>query len=161
MFNISNFNFSLIHLFSWSGLIDSNILLNDLFQVPNLKTGKMEPLITALTEYEEEQFRNMLKRLHTIFQVIFKRSSESFIANTDRTRSNFIFLNMNAQTAEILDAFPRNPVLSGFSLARALHGSSSNDFCVSSSSLSLAYKMWMWSKFRNARNAGFQTRSRQ
>lgn len=58
----------LIHLFSWSGLIDTNILLQDLFQVPNLKTGRMEPLISALTQEEEDQFKNMLSRIHTVFQ---------------------------------------------------------------------------------------------
>lgn len=58
----------LIHLFSWSGLIDTRILLQDLFQVPNLKTGKMERLISALTDEEEEQFKNLLNRLHTVFQ---------------------------------------------------------------------------------------------
>ncbi len=61
--------FSLIHLFSWSGLLDSQKLLKDVFQVPNLQTGKMEPLIAALTEAEEEQFRNMLNRLETLFRV--------------------------------------------------------------------------------------------
>ena len=35
--------------------------------VKNLKTGKMEPLMTALTEREEEQFRNMLNRINKIF----------------------------------------------------------------------------------------------
>ena len=64
----SKFFFSLLHLFSWSGLVDSEMLLKEAFQVPNLKTGKMEPLISALTEKEEEQFRNMLTRLHTIMQ---------------------------------------------------------------------------------------------
>jgi len=62
----------LIHLFDWSSLIDGKGL-GDTFQVPNLKTGKMEPLITgdddgALTSQEEEQFRNMVNRLHTIFK---------------------------------------------------------------------------------------------
>ena len=56
-------------MFSWSGLIDTELLLKDAFQVPNLKTGKMEPLMTALTEREEEQFANMLNRINTIFQV--------------------------------------------------------------------------------------------
>ena len=60
---------SLIHLFSWSGLIDSKLLMKDVFQVPNLKTGKMEPMISALTDEEEEQFKNMLTRLTTVFQV--------------------------------------------------------------------------------------------
>merc|ERR1719334_686324 len=58
----------LIHLFSWSGLIDTKLLLKEVFQVPCLKTGQMQPLIKALTTREEEQFRNMLKRLHTVFQ---------------------------------------------------------------------------------------------
>uniref|UniRef100_A0A2P2HY78 Proline dehydrogenase n=1 Tax=Hirondellea gigas TaxID=1518452 RepID=A0A2P2HY78_9CRUS len=58
----------LIHLFSWSGLIDTNMLLSDVFQVPNLDSGKMEPIITALTREEEEMFKNMMRRLHTIFQ---------------------------------------------------------------------------------------------
>ena len=61
----------LIHLFSWSGLIDAKLLLKDVFKVPNLKTGKMEPLISALTEKEEEQFRNMLNRLNVLFTVNF------------------------------------------------------------------------------------------
>ena len=42
------------------------MLMKDVFQVPNLKTGKMENMINVLTEKEEEQFRNMLTRLHTI-----------------------------------------------------------------------------------------------
>ena len=69
-------HFSLIHLFDWSGLVNLKKGLGDTFQVPNLETGKMEKLITgdddgALTAAEEEQFRNMVNRLHTIFQVIF------------------------------------------------------------------------------------------
>lgn len=66
---ILNFYCRLINLFSWSGLIDTELLLKDVFQVPNLKTGKMEPLMTALTEREEEQFRNMLNRINKIFSV--------------------------------------------------------------------------------------------
>jgi len=66
-------NQGLIHLFDWSGLIDKKKGLGDTFQVPNLDTGKMEKLITgdddgALTANEEEQFRNMVSRLHTIFK---------------------------------------------------------------------------------------------
>jgi len=58
----------LIHLFSWSGLIDTKLLLKDVFQVPCLKTGQMQPMIRALTSREEEQFRNMLTRIHTVLQ---------------------------------------------------------------------------------------------
>ncbi|GAB6029809.1 hypothetical protein CHUAL_005521 [Chamberlinius hualienensis] len=56
----------LIHLFSWSGLIDSNMLISDLFKVPSLQSGKIEPIISALTEEEEEMFRNLMRRLRTI-----------------------------------------------------------------------------------------------
>ena len=56
-------------MLSWSGVIDTELLLKEAFVVPNLKTGKLEPLMTVLTEREEEQFRNMLTRLHTIFSV--------------------------------------------------------------------------------------------
>jgi len=63
----------IIHLFDWSSLIDQGKSLRDVLKVPNLETGKMEPLITgddggALTAQEEEQFRNMVNRLHTIFK---------------------------------------------------------------------------------------------
>ncbi|RWS28166.1 proline dehydrogenase 1-like protein [Leptotrombidium deliense] len=56
----------LMNLFSWNGLIDMQHLISDLFQVPNSKTGKMERIISALTDEEEEMFRNMMRRIHTI-----------------------------------------------------------------------------------------------
>ncbi|OQR72149.1 proline dehydrogenase 1 [Tropilaelaps mercedesae] len=58
----------LMNLFSWSGLVDTNYLISDIFKVPNLRTGKMEPIHSALTAEEEEMFRNMLRRVHTIAQ---------------------------------------------------------------------------------------------
>lgn len=62
-----------INLFDWASLIEQGRSLKDVLKVPNLETGKMEPLITgdddgALTAQEEEQFRNMVNRLHTIFK---------------------------------------------------------------------------------------------
>jgi proline dehydrogenase len=70
--NMVGDNEGVIHLFNWSSLIDQGKQLGDVFQVPNLETGKMEPLITgdddgALTKDEEVQFRNMVNRLHKIF----------------------------------------------------------------------------------------------
>jgi len=72
-------NEGLIHLFDWSSLIDNAQSLGDTFKVPNLETGAMEPLITgdddgALTALEEEQFRNMVNRLHTIFKYAKKQN---------------------------------------------------------------------------------------
>ncbi|XP_054155050.1 proline dehydrogenase 1, mitochondrial-like [Oppia nitens] len=56
----------LMNLFSWNGLIDMQHLISDLFRVPNLTTGLVEPIIRALTAEEEEMFRNMMRRIHTI-----------------------------------------------------------------------------------------------
>lgn len=72
-------NEGLIHLFDWSSLIDSSQSLGETFKVPNLETGAMEPLITgdddgALTALEEEQFRNMVNRLHAIFKYAKKQN---------------------------------------------------------------------------------------
>jgi len=75
----------LIHLFSWSGLIDANILLSDLFKVPNLQTGRMEPLITALSPEEEEMATNMMRRLNTIFSV--SRPHHNLLRQSERTSS--------------------------------------------------------------------------
>ncbi|KPM06402.1 proline dehydrogenase 1, mitochondrial-like protein [Sarcoptes scabiei] len=58
----------LMNLFSWNGLIDMNTLINDLFQVPNLRTGRLERIINALDPEEEEMFRNMMRRIHCIAQ---------------------------------------------------------------------------------------------
>lgn len=63
----------IINLFNWSALIDGGKDLKTTFQVPNLETGEMEPLISgddggAMTLLEEKQFRNMVNRLHNIFK---------------------------------------------------------------------------------------------
>ncbi|KAH9493345.1 hypothetical protein DERF_014097 [Dermatophagoides farinae] len=56
----------LMNLFAWNGLIDMDTLINDLFKVPNLRTGRLEMIINALNQEEEEMFRNMMRRTHTI-----------------------------------------------------------------------------------------------
>merc|ERR1712045_597708 len=68
-----------INLFDWSSLIDQGKDLKYVLRVPNLETGTMEPLITgddagALTALEEEQFRNMVNRLHEIFKYAKKQN---------------------------------------------------------------------------------------
>jgi len=63
-----------IHTLDWSSLVkQKNDGPGGIFLVPILKTGKMEKLITeddegALTALEEEQFMNMVSRLHTLFK---------------------------------------------------------------------------------------------
>lgn len=64
--NMTVDRFGIIHLFNWSR--PWHELLEDQFRVPNLQTGKLEPLMSALTEEEGEQFKNMLGRIHTVFQ---------------------------------------------------------------------------------------------
>ncbi|XP_064472788.1 proline dehydrogenase 1, mitochondrial-like [Ornithodoros turicata] len=62
-------NKGIMNLFSWSGLIGGSVEITRLFQVPDVKTGKMEPLATVLREDDEVAFRNMMRRLHTIAKV--------------------------------------------------------------------------------------------
>lgn len=57
-----------IHLFPWSGIINENFKLNEGFQIPSRKEGRMVKLISKLSEEEEEMFRNMLRRLNTLIQ---------------------------------------------------------------------------------------------
>nr|XP_027201270.1 proline dehydrogenase 1, mitochondrial-like [Dermatophagoides pteronyssinus] len=63
----------LMNLFAWNGLIDMDTLINDLFKVPNLRTGRMEMIINALNQEEEEMFRNMMRRMHTIARAATER----------------------------------------------------------------------------------------
>ena len=62
----------IINIFDWRSVLDADIRddfhLQETFQVPNLKTGTMEPLISALSDEEDEQFRNMIRRMNTLFQ---------------------------------------------------------------------------------------------
>jgi len=69
----------IIHLLNWSSLLDQSKELREVLQVPNLDTGKFEPLITgddsgAMTADEEIQFRGMITRLHTIFSYARERN---------------------------------------------------------------------------------------
>jgi len=70
--NMTGDDAGIIHLFNWSSLIDEGKDLSEVLQVPNLETGKFEPLMTgddsgAMSADEEMQFRNMVSRLHKIF----------------------------------------------------------------------------------------------
>ena len=63
----------LMNIFAWNGLIEMQTLISDLFLVPNLKTGRMERIINALSQEEEEMFRNMMRRVHTIAKAATER----------------------------------------------------------------------------------------
>lgn len=56
----------LMNLFSWNGLVDMEKMMSDVFKVINIRTGKIERVISCLTTEEEEMFKNMMRRIHTI-----------------------------------------------------------------------------------------------
>lgn len=47
----------LMNLFSWNGLIKMDKMISDVFKVINIRTGKIEKVITCLTREEEEMFK--------------------------------------------------------------------------------------------------------
>lgn len=56
-------------MLDWHNLLEVNLSLGKLLRVPNLQTGKFEPLVTAFTEDEEEQMKSFLKRIDTVARV--------------------------------------------------------------------------------------------
>ena len=50
-------------------MVETQKKLRDVMKVADLSTGKMENLMPPLTDQEEEMFRNMMRRLHTVFKV--------------------------------------------------------------------------------------------
>ncbi|ESO00677.1 hypothetical protein HELRODRAFT_82857 [Helobdella robusta] len=57
-----------IDLLDWHNLLEVNVSLAKLLRVPNLRTGKLEPLVKHLTDVEEEQMKNMLHRIDKILK---------------------------------------------------------------------------------------------
>ncbi|CAI5448104.1 unnamed protein product [Caenorhabditis angaria] len=51
-----------IDLHGWNHILDDHVKLGKLFQVLNVKTGEMDSLIQNLSEAEEQEFRNMVRR---------------------------------------------------------------------------------------------------
>ncbi|CAB3406802.1 unnamed protein product [Caenorhabditis bovis] len=51
-----------VDLHGWNHILDDHVRLGQLFQVLNIKTGELEPLIQNLSESEEQEFRNMVRR---------------------------------------------------------------------------------------------------
>ncbi|XP_012942308.1 proline dehydrogenase 1, mitochondrial isoform X2 [Aplysia californica] len=55
-----------VDLLDWSNLLEINRSLSKLLVVPNFKTGKLQPLVEAMTEEEEDQMKNMLRRVNKL-----------------------------------------------------------------------------------------------
>lgn len=55
-----------VDLLDWQNLLEINRSLSKLFVVPDLKTGRLRPIVESLTEKEEDQMKNMLRRLNSV-----------------------------------------------------------------------------------------------
>ncbi|XP_052073864.1 proline dehydrogenase 1, mitochondrial-like isoform X2 [Mytilus californianus] len=55
-----------VDLWDWDNLLEKNLQLCKLLIVPNKETGIPEQMMEGLTDEEDEQLKNMLKRLNTI-----------------------------------------------------------------------------------------------
>lgn len=54
-------------------MLNENFQVSQLFQILNLSTGQLEPLIKNLTEKEESQFKNMMQRLIRVSEYAMKK----------------------------------------------------------------------------------------
>lgn len=97
----------LINLFSWNGLIEAQTLVSDLFRVPNLKTGRMERIINALSPEEEEMFRNMMRRVHTIAQAATERDVR-ILVDAEQT---YFQLAINRITLELMRKYNKEKAI--------------------------------------------------
>ncbi|KAL5016145.1 hypothetical protein ScPMuIL_005734 [Solemya velum] len=57
-----------VDLLDWDNLLEVNMNLSKLFVVPNIATGELDPLVTGLSESEEEQMKNMLHRVNMVVE---------------------------------------------------------------------------------------------
>ena len=73
------FQFRVIHLFPWSGLLNERSELSDTFRVPCLKEKRMVRLLSQLSQKEEEMFRNMVRRLNLLVQVSSSRTKIVYV----------------------------------------------------------------------------------
>ncbi|KAK7465927.1 hypothetical protein BaRGS_00037537, partial [Batillaria attramentaria] len=55
-----------VDLLDWHNLLEINRSLSKLFLIPDLKTGQLRPLVEGLSESEEDQMKNMLRRVNTL-----------------------------------------------------------------------------------------------
>ncbi|XP_054612433.1 proline dehydrogenase 1, mitochondrial [Dunckerocampus dactyliophorus] len=55
-----------IDLLDWNSLINDTTNISNLLMVPNLETGKLEPLLSTFTAEEERQMKRMLQRVDVL-----------------------------------------------------------------------------------------------
>ncbi|XP_048252293.1 proline dehydrogenase 1, mitochondrial-like isoform X2 [Haliotis rufescens] len=57
-----------VDLLDWENLLEMNMGLSKLLMVSNIKTGESKSLVMALSAEEENQMKNMLRRINTLVQ---------------------------------------------------------------------------------------------
>ncbi|XP_066267867.1 proline dehydrogenase 1, mitochondrial-like [Branchiostoma lanceolatum] len=55
-----------VDLLEWNQMLKPNHSLRKLFVVPNIETGELEPAMSSITEEEEQQMKNMLRRMNML-----------------------------------------------------------------------------------------------
>ncbi|KAI7813060.1 putative proline dehydrogenase 1, partial [Triplophysa rosa] len=55
-----------VDVLDWNGLIDDRTKTSDLLLVPNLQTGRLEPLLSKFTAEEEGQMKRILQRMDVL-----------------------------------------------------------------------------------------------
>ncbi|VDK54006.1 unnamed protein product [Gongylonema pulchrum] len=68
-----------VDFYDWSKLIEEHRQLDQMFQVYNTKTKKMEPLLNTLTETEARQTENMMNRMVQIIEHATSRDVRTMI----------------------------------------------------------------------------------
>lgn len=56
----------IVDMLDWNGLIDERMKTSDLLVVPNLQTGRLEPLLSKFTAEEEGQMKRILQRMDVL-----------------------------------------------------------------------------------------------
>uniref|UniRef100_A0A3B1IHM1 Proline dehydrogenase n=2 Tax=Astyanax mexicanus TaxID=7994 RepID=A0A3B1IHM1_ASTMX len=63
-----------IDILDWNRLIDERMKVPDLLVVPNLQSGRLEPLLSKFTEEEEQQMKRILQRLEALAEYAVENS---------------------------------------------------------------------------------------
>ncbi|ODM93544.1 Proline dehydrogenase 1, mitochondrial [Orchesella cincta] len=75
----------LIHILPWKGLVEAQRNIGEAMKVPDLKTGQLKSIMPKpLSKREEEMFKNMMRRLHKIFNRASDLEVRCYLRNARR-----------------------------------------------------------------------------
>lgn len=63
----------LVDIMDWDNLLDVNMKLDQLFVIPDQRTGQLKPMLSCLPEDTEKEMRNMLNRINEITKYAAER----------------------------------------------------------------------------------------